>query len=253
MTNLTAAQAAQQNNRDHGGRYAEKAGGDPGALDLAGRPTADDLLVADIPADKVFAAANRVSGKDNYRNAVLDRGYVYGTDGYILMRARSSVADRADRVSVPALEAKRLTAATKGANSPGVRLSDGADTWLELGGEPVHVSLASGPSPDVMNRIVDDFYPDEAALPGIPESWERTDHLIRQVKGRPAWEHLRYGEGSYDPARVERALRCAKDMGARQVFVQVQSPGKRANGRPRRPQIRVTGAGFEIVVQGRPA
>lgn len=35
VSNLTAAQTAQQNNRDHGGRYAEKAGADPGDLGLS--------------------------------------------------------------------------------------------------------------------------------------------------------------------------------------------------------------------------
>lgn len=38
MSNLSAAQAAQQHNRTTDGRYAEKAGGDPGSLDLNGGP-----------------------------------------------------------------------------------------------------------------------------------------------------------------------------------------------------------------------
>lgn len=42
MTNLTSAQAAQQRNRAHDGRYAEKAGTDPGALDLDSPMSAED-------------------------------------------------------------------------------------------------------------------------------------------------------------------------------------------------------------------
>lgn len=269
MTTISAtARAAREHSREDSGRFGEQHLADPGSNMLAApsddRPTVEDLHSTRHPAHKAFAAAARAAKKptqpsrrnpfplNEYTALTLDDGNVYATDGYIMLRIQSPVADGCHNVGVDAAEAKRLSAATKGEHSPGVRLGDGNDTWLEIGGEPVHAAPGNVPVA-TLRRILGKFQADweDVATPGIPENWQDTRGLLNQL--RDASDTVQYGNSQYDARRVERAVRAFNDLGVKQVLIQTQSqhwPGEGSHGRVMSAQIRITGAGIEALVMG---
>lgn len=243
---------------DGDGRFTETHRKDPGTAVLAGhRPTVDDLLNTRHRADKAFTAVSRAMGRvPTYRTITMDDGHMYGTDSYVILRVRSEVADGAAEIGVDADTAKKLSVATKGEQCTGVRLDDGRDAWLELGGQPVHAQKPQVPAV-TCKRLFDGFRADDedVPLPGASENYLATDTVLAGLRGGS--EQVQFGNSQFDRARVERAVRCFKDLGVKQILIQAQSQHWGPDGSYPKwhdvktiPMIRICGAGADALVVG---
>lgn len=255
---MGSADTAREQARDRvSGRFGEQNLADPGTGVLDGsQPATTHPQDVVHRADRVFTAIERAirpepHERSSHYRIVLDDGWALGTNAYILVKARTAVADGCDNIGIDPAEARKAAAATKGEMSPGLRLDDGRDAWLEIGGQPIYATRP-GTSADTLNRIVDDFQADwdDAAMRGKPEDWQSTADLLASYKGCVPGDCEQHGTSMFPKRRLERAVKVARDLGVKQLLLQTQSQTPNGVRKGRRPIVKLIGPGVEIVVMG---